>query len=56
MIRNRTVQLIYPYFFVNIEKEGVPGVLTWIAILGVAFVVAGYLFYGLDRLGRKKNG
>ena len=32
---------------------GVPGVLMWIAILFVAFVVAGYLLFGLDRLHKK---
>lgn len=46
--------LIYPYFFVNLETQGVPGVLMWIAILSVAFVAMGFLFYGLDRLGKKK--
>ena len=45
--------LIYPYFFVNLETQGVPGVLMWIAILSVAFVAVGYAFYGLDRLGKK---
>ena len=45
--------LIYPYFFVNLEK-GVPYVLMWIAILSVAFVAMGFLFYGLDRFGKKK--
>ena len=44
--------LIYPYFFVNLEK-GVPYVLMWIAILSVAFVAMGYLFYGLDRISIK---
>ena len=47
--------LIYPYFFVNLETQGVPGVLKWIAILSVAFVVVGFMFYGLDRLGKKKQ-
>jgi hypothetical protein len=42
--------LIYPYFFVNIDKLGVPGVLMWIGILSVVFVAVGYLFYGLDRI------
>ena len=46
--------LIYPYFFVNLEK-GVPYVLMWIAILSAAFVVMGFAFYGLDRLGKKKQ-
>lgn len=46
--------LIYPYFFVNLETQGVPGVLMWIAILSVAFVAMGFGFYGLDRITKKK--
>ena len=45
--------LIYPYFFVNLETQGVPGVLMWIAILSIAFVAIGFAFYGLDRLEKK---
>ena len=47
--------LIYPYFFVNLDTQGVPGVLMWIGILSAAFVAVGFVFLGLDRLGRKKN-
>ena len=47
--------LIYPYFFVNIETQGVPGVLMWIAILSVAFVAMGFGFYGLDRISKGKK-
>ena len=54
LIPTTTTPLIYPYFFVNIETQGVPGVLMWIAILSVAFVAVGYIFYGLDRVGKKK--
>ena len=50
LIPTTTTPLIYPYFFVNIETQGVPGVLMWIAILSVAFVAIGFAFYGLDRL------
>ena len=32
LIPTTTTPLIYPYFFVNIETQGVPGVLMWIAI------------------------
>ena len=42
--------LIYPYFFVNLDTLGVPGVLMWIGILSVAFVAVGFAFFGLDRL------
>ena len=51
-----TTPLIYPYFFVNLETQGVLGVLMWIAILTVAFVAVGFAFLGLDKLGRKRNG
>ena len=46
--------LIYPYFFVNLEK-GVPYVLMWIGILAIVFVAVGFGFYGLDRLERRKT-
>ena len=54
LIPTTTTPLIYPYFFVNLDTQGVPGVLMWIGILSVAFVVVGYLFFGLDKLGKKK--
>ena len=47
--------LIYPYFFVNLETQGVAGVLMWIVILSVAFIAMGYLFFGLDKLGGKNK-
>ena len=50
-----TTPLIYPYFFVNFETQGVPGVLMWIGILFVTFIAVGYLFVGIDRLGKKSN-
>ena len=54
LIPTTTTPLIYPYFFVNIDTQGVGGVLMWIAILSVAFVAVGYLFYGLDRWIKNK--
>ena len=42
------------YFFVNLETQGVPGVLMWVGILSVAFIAVGFLFLGLDKLGKKK--
>ena len=54
LIPNTTTPLIYPYFFVNLDTQGVGGVLMWIGILSVAFVVVGFLFFGLDRIGKKK--
>ena len=54
LIPTTTTPLIYPYFFVNLDTQGVGGVLMWIGILTVAFVVVGYLFFGLDKLGKKQ--
>jgi hypothetical protein len=48
--QNRERTLIYPCFFVELEKTGVRGVLMWIGILSVAFVAMGFLFFGLDKL------
>ena len=47
--------LIYTYFFVNLETQGVPGVLMWIAILSVAFVAMGFAFFGLDKINKKNK-
>ena len=54
LIPTTTTPLIYPYFFVNLDTQGVPGVLMWIGILSVAFATVGFGFFGLDRLGKKK--
>ena len=55
LIPTTTTPLIYPYFFVNLDTQGVSGVLMWIGILSVAFVVVGYLFFAIDMLGKKKS-
>ena len=55
LIPTTTTPLIYPYFFVNIETQGIPGVLMWIAILSVAFVAVGFGFYGLDIISKKQK-
>jgi hypothetical protein len=47
--------LIYPYFFVNLDTQGVSGVLMWIGILSVAFAAVGFAFFGLDRLGKRRS-
>ena len=54
LIPTTTTPLIYPYFFVNLDTQGVGGVLVWIGILSVAFAAVGFGFFGLDRLGKKK--
>ena len=55
LIPTTTTPLIYPYFFVNLETQGISGVLMWIVILFVAFVSVGFLFCGLDKLAAKKQ-
>ena len=55
LIPSTTTPLIYHYFFVNLETQGVMGVLMWIGILFVAFVSVGFAFFGLDRLSAKKQ-
>lgn len=56
LIPTTTTPLIYPYFFVNLETQGVPGVLMWIVILAAAFAAVGFAFFGLDRLIEKSRG
>lgn len=52
LIPTTTTPLIYPYFFVNLNTQGVAGVLMWIGILAAAFMAVGFLFLGLDRIKR----
>ena len=54
LIPTTTTPLIYPYFFVNLDTQGVTGVLMWIGILSLAFVAVGFIFFGIDKLGKKK--
>ena len=55
LIPGTETPLIYPYFFVNLETQGVAGVAKWIVILLSAFVVVGFIFFGLDKVGKKKS-
>jgi hypothetical protein len=54
LIPGTDTPLIYPYFFVNLETQGIGGVAKWVVILLAAFVVVGFIFFGLDKLGKKK--
>ena len=53
LIPTTTTPLIYPYFFLNIDTQGVGGVAKWTVILFVAFVAIGFIFLGLDKMGKK---
>ena len=54
LIPGTETPLIYPYFFVNLETQGVAGVAKWIVVLLSAFVVVGFIFFGIDKIGKKK--
>ena len=55
LIPTTTTPLIYPYFFVNLDTQGVSGVLMWVGILSVAFVIVGFAFFGIDKLIKTKK-
>lgn len=42
--------LIYPYFFLDIDKQGVDGVAICFLIFFVGLVALGYIFFGVDKL------
>ncbi len=47
---NPKVPYLYPYFFLNLDTQGVAGVAKWIVILFIGFAVLGYIFYGIDKV------
>ena len=55
LIPGTSTPLIYPYFFVNLETQGVGGVAKWAVLMFVAFMAVGFLFYGADRLLKRKG-
>lgn len=46
---------LYPYFFLNLDKQGAGGVAMWFGILSAAFIVVGYILFGIDRLIRSRK-
>jgi hypothetical protein len=54
LIPGTNTPLIHPYFFVNLETQGIGGDLKWIVLILIAFIAVGYLFYGLDKLGKNR--
>ena len=46
---NPDAPYIYPYFFLNLETQGVAGVAKWVGILFIGFIALGYIFYGIDK-------
>lgn len=55
LIPGTATPLIYPYFFVNLETQGVGGVVRWCLILLIAFIAVGFIFYGIDKLVKRKK-
>ena len=40
----------YPYYFLDIDKYGLLGILPWIGLIMAVYIGLGYGLYGLDRL------
>ena len=55
LIPTTDTPLIYPYFFVNLDTLAVSGVIKWIGVLLAAFIAVGFIFLGIDKLGKKKD-
>ena len=45
-----TDPIIYPYFFLNPERVGISGMITWILALLAGFIILGYIFMLIDHL------
>lgn len=45
----------YPYFFIDFDALGIGGVLPWIGIIAIFFVVLGYLIFVVDRITYKEG-
>jgi hypothetical protein len=54
LIPNSTTPLIYPYFFLNLETQGIK-VIIWIFALLAGFIALGYGFYGVDKIIKSKS-
>lgn len=52
---NPDAPYIYPYFFLNLETQGIAGVAKWVVILFAGFIALGYIFYGIDKLIKSKE-
>ena len=52
---NPEVPYIYPYFFLNLNTQGITGVAKWVVILFLGFIALGFIFYGIDKLLKTKK-
>ena len=55
LIPGTNTPLIYPYFFVNLETQGIAGVAKWAVLMFVAFMAVGFVFYGIDKVLKRKS-
>ena len=55
MIKNRTAQLIFYTVYCTLGLIGFAASLGIFDILAVAFAAVGFMFFGLDKLGKKKG-
>lgn len=54
-IMGRQGEVVYPYFFLDVNELGWGKVAVWIVILIAAFIGVGYIFYLLDSLIEEKK-
>ena len=52
---NPEAPYIYPYFFLNLETQGISGVAKWVVILFAGFIALGFIFYGIDKTIKSKK-
>ena len=52
---NPDAPYIYPYFFLNIDTQGLAGVTKWVVILFSGFIALGFIFYSIDKLIKSKK-
>jgi hypothetical protein len=52
---NPEAPYIYPYFFLNLETQGIAGVAKWVVMLFAGFIALGYIFYGIDKIIKSKD-
>ncbi len=50
ILNGATGTIIYPYFFLDVDKLGWGGFFTWLSILVMFFVLIGYILYFLDNI------
>ncbi len=55
IIDHATTEVVYPYFFLNVDDLGWGGFFMWLSILVVLFVALGYLIYLFDHIKEVKE-